>query len=47
MKEKDAFTLALHVTPRTIADAGVVRWLSMLGRPDGDGWRIEWRLPLR
>ena len=47
LKEKDALTLALRVTPRTTADAGLVRWLSTIGQPDGDGWRVEWRLPLR
>jgi hypothetical protein len=47
LKEKDAFTVALHVTPAKIADASLMRWLPMVGRPDGDGWRIEWRLPLR
>jgi hypothetical protein len=35
------------MTPSATADAGLVRWLSAVGRPDGDGWRIDWRLPLR
>lgn len=47
LKEKDAFTLALRMTPGATADPGLVRWLSAVGRPDGDGWRIDWRLPLR
>jgi hypothetical protein len=47
LKEKDAFTLALRMTPGATADAGLVRWLSTVGRPDGDGWRIDWRVPLQ
>jgi hypothetical protein len=47
LKEKDAFTLALRMTPTASADAALVRWLSTVGQPDGDGWRIDWRLPLR
>jgi len=47
LKERDAFTLALHVTLRTTADPALVRWLSTVGQPEGDGWHVEWRLPLR
>jgi len=47
LKEKDAFTLALRVIPTPAADPGLVRWLTSVGQPDGDAWRIEWRLPLR
>ena len=47
LKEKDAFTLALRLTPRNAGDTELVRWLSAIGAPDGDGWRINWRLPLR
>jgi hypothetical protein len=47
LKEKDAFTLALRMTPYATADAGLIRWLSAVGRPEGDGWRIDWRLPLQ
>ena len=46
-KEKDAFTLALRLTPRNAGDGELVRWLSAVGTPDGDGWRTNWRLPLR
>jgi type II secretion system (T2SS) protein N len=47
LNEKDAFTVALRMTLKATADAGLVRWLSTVGHPDGDGWRIDWRLPLR
>jgi hypothetical protein len=47
LKEMDALTLALHATPRKAGDAELARWLSSVGTPDGDGWRIQWRLPLR
>lgn len=47
VKEKDAFTLTLRVTPRKAGDADIARWLSAVGKPDGDGWLITWRLPLR
>jgi len=47
LEENDALTLALHVTPRKAGDTELVRWLSAVGTPDGDGWRINWRVPLR
>ena len=47
LKEHDALTLALHLTPRSAGDAELVRWLSAVGTADGDGWRIHWRVPLR
>jgi hypothetical protein len=47
LKENDALMLALHVTPRKPGDADLIRGLSALGKPEGDGWRINWRLPLR
>jgi hypothetical protein len=47
LKERDAFTLALRATPRKPGDAELVRWLSAVGTPDGDGWRINWRVPLQ
>lgn len=47
LKEKDAFTLALLLTPRNSGDAELVRWLSAVGTPEGESWRLHWRLPLR
>lgn len=39
--------LSLVLTPRRADDRDLARALSMLGVPDGEGWRVEWRLPLR
>jgi hypothetical protein len=39
--------LSLVLTPRRADNRELARALSMLGRPDGDGWRVEWRSPLR
>ena len=39
--------LSLVLTPRRAEDRELARALSMLGAPDADGWRVEWRLPLR
>lgn len=39
--------LSLMLTPRRADDRDLARALSMLGAPDGDGWRVEWRSPLR
>ena len=39
--------LSLVLTPRRADDRELARALSMLGTPDGDGWRVEWRSPLR
>ena len=39
--------LSLVLTPRRADDRDLARALSMLGVPDADGWRVEWRLPLR
>ena len=47
LREKDALALAFRATPRKAGDAELARWLSAVGTPDGDGWRINWRVPLR
>jgi len=39
--------LSLVLTPRRADDRDLARALSMLGVPDADGWRVEWRWPLR
>lgn len=39
--------LSLVLTPRRADNRELARALSMLGRADGDGWRVEWRSPLR
>jgi hypothetical protein len=39
--------LSLVLTPRRAEDRELAHALSMLGAPEGDGWRVEWRLPLR
>ena len=39
--------LSLVLTPRRADDGDLTRALSMLGRREGDGWRVEWRFPLR
>ena len=39
--------LSLVLTPRRADDRDLARALSVLGVRDADGWRVEWRLPLR
>jgi len=39
--------LSLVLTPRRADDRDLARALSMLGAPEGDGWRVAWRVPLR
>lgn len=39
--------LSLVLTPRRADNRELARALSMLGPPEGDGWRVEWRWPLR
>jgi len=39
--------LSLVLTPRRADDRDLARALSMIGAADGDGWRVEWRFPLR
>jgi len=47
LRENEALTLALRVTPRRPDQVELARWLAAVGTPDGDGWRVNWRLPLR
>ena len=47
LQEKDGLSLALRVAPRRADQVDLTRWLSAIGTPDGDGWRINWRVPLR
>ena len=46
-REKDGLALALRVAPRRADQVELIRWLSAVGTADGDGWRINWHLPLR
>ena len=39
--------LSLVLTPRRADDRNLAQALSMIGAPEGDGWRVEWRIPLR
>lgn len=39
--------LSLVLTPRGADDRELARALSLLGAPDANGWRVEWRLPIR
>jgi general secretion pathway protein N len=39
--------LGLVLSPRRADDRDLAQALSMLGPRDGDGWRVDWRLPLR
>ena len=39
--------LSLVLTPRRADDRKLAQVLSMIGVPEGDGWRVEWRFPLR
>jgi hypothetical protein len=39
--------LSLALTPRRADDRKLAQTLSMIGVPEGDGWRVEWRLSAR
>jgi hypothetical protein len=39
--------LSLVLTPRNADDRKLVQALSLIGIPEGSGWRVEWRLPSR
>ena len=39
--------LSLVLAPRRADDRKLAQVLSMIGAPEGDGWRVEWRFPLR
>jgi hypothetical protein len=43
----DSVQLALHVASRRPGPPELERMLSAIGTADGDGWRIDWRTPLR
>jgi hypothetical protein len=47
LQERDGLSLALRVAPRRPDQVDLTRWLSAIGTPDGDGWHISWRVPLR
>jgi len=47
MRAHDSVQLALHVTPRHSGPSDLARMLSAIGTADGNGWRIDWRGPLR
>lgn len=47
LQEKEGLSLALRVAPRRADQADLTRWLSAIGTADGDGWRINWLVPLR
>ena len=40
-------TLALLLTPRRADQAELKQALAAIGTADGDGWRVDWRVPLR
>ena len=39
--------LSLVLTPRHADDRKLAQALSLIGVQEGDGWRVEWRFPLR
>jgi hypothetical protein len=39
--------LSLVLTPRHADDRKLAQALSMVGVREGDGWRVEWRFPVR
>ena len=47
LRANDSLSLALRVAPRRADQIDLTRWLSAIGTPDGDGWRISWRVPLQ
>ncbi len=47
MRREDSVRLTLHVTPRRPDLPDLERTLAAIGTADGNGWRIEWRVPLR
>ncbi len=47
MRARDSAQLALHLTPRRPGPSDLARTLAAIGTADGNGWRIDWRAPLR
>jgi hypothetical protein len=47
MRARDSLRLGLHVAPRRPGLPDLERALSMIGTPEGNGWRIEWQGTLR
>jgi Type II secretion system (T2SS), protein N len=47
MGENDDLALAMLLTPRRADQAELKRALAAIGRADGDGWRVNWRVSLR
>ena len=47
MTASDGLALALLLTPRRADQTDLKRALAAIGTADGDGWRVDWRVPLR
>ena len=47
MHANDGLALALRLTPRRADQTELKAALSAIGTADGDGWRVDWRVPLR
>jgi len=46
-RANEAVALSLRLTPRGPVDATLARALSAFGTGGSEGWRIDWRVPLR
>lgn len=44
---EDGLVLALLLTPRRADQTELKQALAAIGTVDGDGWRVDWRVPLR
>ena len=47
MTARDGLALALVLTPARADQTELKRTLSAIGTPEGGGWRVDWRAPLR
>jgi hypothetical protein len=47
IRAHDSVQLVLHVAPRRPGRSDLERTLSAIGTAEGNGWRIDWRGPLR
>ena len=47
IREQDGIRLALLLAPRRSDSTQLALALALIGTPDGAGWRVDWRLPLR